>query len=128
VKPLLPRALMLCVLFVVLTAAWQLLYLYAGDEALKSPLSTARYTSKLVSTGLFWDHLSETARAFAMALLIAVVTGLFLGLCGIGYLLMTAIGLHDVDLIMSLTLFLAILAVCASAVLLSIDRRLRGRM
>ena len=46
---------------------------------------------------------------------------------GLGYLLMTAIGLHDVSLIMSLTFVLTTLAVCASAVLLTLDRRLRQR-
>ena len=46
---------------------------------------------------------------------------------GLGYLLMTAIGLHDVTLIMSLTFVLTALAVCASAALLTVDRRLRRR-
>jgi NitT/TauT family transport system permease protein len=239
---------MLCLMFGGLIVAWELLYRFAGEEALNSPVETARNTIALLTTDLFWTHFAETARAFAMALLIAVVTGLTLGiwlgfhrlagdvlipmvvgfasipkvvlyplvllafglglpakvafgamfgvppialstisavsnirpvllkvgrvlgldtlslvrivlvpavlpeimtglrvgfsLCligtilgemfaarrGLGYLLMTAIGLHDVSLIMSLTLFLATLAVCASAVLLAIDRRLRRRM
>lgn len=40
---------------------------------------------------------------------------------------MTAIGLHDVALIMSLTFVLTTLAVCASAGPLTVDRRLRRR-
>jgi NitT/TauT family transport system permease protein len=47
---------------------------------------------------------------------------------GLGYLLMTAIGLHDVTLIMSLAFVLTTLAVSASAVLLTVDRRLRQRL
>ena len=46
---------------------------------------------------------------------------------GLGYLLMTSIGLHDVRLIMSLAFVLTTLAIFASAVLLTVDRRLRQR-
>ena len=230
-----------------LIAIWQGLYLYAGEEALRSPLETVQATANLVATELFWTQFRETARAFAFALTIAVgggislgvwlgfhrlsgdlfvpmligfasipkvvlyplvllafglglpakvafgamfgippialstigavanirpvliklgrvlgldtiamvrvvlvpavlpeiMTGLRLGFSvtligtilgemfaarqGLGYLLMTAIGLHDVALIMSLTFVLTSLAVCASAVLLTVDRRLRRR-
>jgi len=238
----------LCALPVVLILAWEGLYHYVGDDALRSPLDTARAAAALLTTELLWGHLAETSRAFAMALSIAVVSGIVLGiwlgyhrlsgeifipmlvgfasipkvvlyplvllafglglpakvafgtmfavppialstisavnnvrpvllkvgrvlglgtadmvrivlvpavmpeimtglrlgfsLCligtilgemfaarrGLGYLLMTAIGLHDVNLIMALTLLLTMFAVCASAVLLTIDRRLRRRL
>jgi NitT/TauT family transport system permease protein len=239
------------ILFVLLLAivlTWQLLFLYAGEEALRSPVETAAAAVALIKTEMFWGHLAETAHAFAMALSIAVIAGVLLGvwlgyhrlsgeifipmlvgfasipkvvlyplvllafglglpakvafgtmfgippialstisavnnirpvllkvgrvlglsmtdmvrivvvpavmpeimtglrlgfsLCligtilgemfaarrGLGYLLMTAIGLHDVSLIMALTLLLTIFAVCASALLLTIDRRLRRRL
>jgi NitT/TauT family transport system permease protein len=235
-------------LLLAMITAWQLLYLQAGEEALRSPLETVRAAISLVGTELFWNHLTETAHAFALALSIAVIAGVVLGiwlgyhrlsgeifipmlvgfasipkvvlyplvllafglglpakvafgtmfgvppialstisavnnirpvllkvgrvlglsavdmvrivlvpavmpeimtglrlgfsLCligtilgemfaarrGLGYLLMTAIGLHDVSLIMALTLLLTFFAVCASAVLLTIDRRLRRRL
>jgi NitT/TauT family transport system permease protein len=231
-----------------LLAIWEALFLYAGEEALRDPLETLHATAKLLATDLFWSHFSETARAFAFALTIAVVGGISLGVSlgfhrslgdlfvpmligfaaipkvvlyplvllafglglpakvafgamfgippialstigavanirpvlvklgrvlglgmfamarvvlvpavlpeimtglrlgfsvtligtilgemfaarkGLGYLLMTAIGLHDVALIMSLTFVLTMLAVCASAVLLTVDRRLRRRL
>lgn len=246
--PLPRRIAILGLLLLAMGAIWELLFLYAGEEALRSPADTFRSTAALLSTELFWGHLKETARAFSMALSIAVLTGITLGiwlgfhkfsgellvpmligfasipkvvlyplvllafglglpakiafgtmfgipaialstisavnnirpvliktgrvlglspaemvrivlipavmpeimtglrigfsLCmigtilgemfaarrGLGYLLMTAIGLHDVSLIMSLTLFLTTMAVCASAVLLTIDRRLRRRL
>jgi NitT/TauT family transport system permease protein len=230
-----------------LIVIWQALYLYAGEEALRAPLETIADTGRLLTTNLFWTNFRETARAFALALAIAVGGGIFLGLVlgfhrlsgelftpmligfasipkvvlyplvllalglgfpakvafgamfgippialstigavanirpvliklgrvlnlnplamtrvvlipavlpeimtglrlgfsvtmigtilgemfaarrGLGYLLMTAIGLHDVALIMSLALVLTSLAVCASAILLSVDRRLRRR-
>jgi len=226
---------------------WEGLFLYAGEEALRSPMVTLQATAKLMATELFWSQFRETARAFAFALTIAVAGGISLGVWlgfhrlsgdlfvpvligfasipkvvlyplvllafglglpakvafgamfgippialstigavanirpvliklgrvlglgtiamarvvlvpavlpeimtglrlgfsvtligtilgemfaarqGLGYLLMTAIGLHDVALIMSLTFVLTTLAVCASAVLLTVDRRLRRR-
>jgi NitT/TauT family transport system permease protein len=238
----------LCLLLLAMAVIWQALFLYAGEEALRSPLDTVRATAALLTTELLWGHMAETAHGFAIALFMAVLTGITLGvwlgfhklsgeifipmlvgfasipkvvlyplvllafglglpakiafgtmfgippialstisavnnirpvlikvgrvlglrpdemirivlipavmpeimtglrigfsLCligtilgemfaarrGVGYLLMTAIGLHDVTLIMSLTLILTTLAVCASAVLLAIDRRLRRRL
>ena len=231
-----------------LLVIWQLLFLYAGEEALNSPLETVQATAKLLATGLFWSNFAETMRAFGLALAIAIGGGISLGVWlgfsrasgelfvpmligfasipkvvlyplvllafglgisarvafgamfgippialstigavaairpvliklgrvlrldtlamarivlvpavlpeimtgvrlgfsvtligtilgemfaarrGLGYLLMTAIGLHDVSLIMSLTFVLTVFAVCASAVLLKIDRRLRLRL
>ena len=43
---------------------------------------------------------------------------------GIGFLLMNAIGLHNVDLIMALTFLLSLFAGAASLTLLAIDRRM----
>ncbi len=44
---------------------------------------------------------------------------------GLGFLLMTAIGLQNTEIIMAVTLLLVIFAASVSAVLISIDRRLR---
>lgn len=246
--PLRYRIGILSLLLALLLLTWQWLYFYAGEEALRSPAETVRAAVSLLATELFWNHLAETAHAFALALAMAVITGITLGiwlgyhrlsgeifipmlvgfasipkvvlyplvllafglglpakvafgtmfgvppialstisavnnirpvllkvgrvlgfgpadmirivlvpavmpeimtglrlgfsLCligtilgemfaarrGLGYLLMTAIGLHDVNLIMALTLLLTLFAVCASAVLLTIDRRLRRRL
>jgi NitT/TauT family transport system permease protein len=239
------RAAILCAMLAALVIVWQCLYVYAGEDALRSPMETVLAAVALLKTGMFWDHLTETAHGFALALSLAIITGITLGiwlgyhrlsgeifipmlvgfasipkivlyplvllafglglpsrvafgmmfgvppialstisavnnirpvllkvgrvlhlgtaemigivlvpavmpeimtglrlsfsLCligtilgemfaarrGLGYLLMTAIGLHDVSLIMALTLLLTIFAVCASAILLTIDRRLR---
>ncbi|HWK46906.1 MAG TPA: ABC transporter permease subunit, partial [Stellaceae bacterium] len=235
----------LVVLAAVIFVVWEGLFLYAGDNALKSPWQTFAFTGRLIGTEMFWQNFGETMTAFGLALAIAVGVGLSLGfwlgfhapsgalftpmllafasipkvvlypivllICGLGisakvafgamhgippialstlgaigtvrpvllrlsrvmhfdsletlhtivvpavlpemmtglrigfsltligtilgemfasqqglgYLLMTAIGLHNVDLIMSVTLVLAVLAIAASAVLLTIDRRLR---
>ncbi len=46
---------------------------------------------------------------------------------GLGYMLMSAIGLHNVDVIMSITFILIVFAALVSSVLLAIDRRLHHR-
>ncbi len=62
-----------------LLVAWQALYWFVGDAALRPPLATFRYTLNLVTSEAFWPHLSETMRAFAVALAIAVSVGLATG-------------------------------------------------
>ena len=73
------------VLIVGLLVFWELTYLIIGDVAMRSPWQTMRYTVTFVQTELFWTHLPNTLRAFAVALAIAVVLGLLIGF---------ALGLH----------------------------------
>jgi len=72
-------------LIVGLIAAWQLLYLAIGDVALRSPAETVRFTFELFGRESFWPNLTETAKAFAVALAFSIVLGL-----GIGF----ALGFH----------------------------------
>jgi NitT/TauT family transport system permease protein len=58
---------------------WQVLYWIVGDVALRSPAQTLEYTARFVSTAQFAAHLGETARAFGMALVLAVLMGLGIG-------------------------------------------------
>jgi NitT/TauT family transport system permease protein len=68
-------------------AIWQLLYLYVGDSALASPLQTVEKLSVLLRNGDFWTHVTETGRAFVLALVIAVLGGISLGvILGLGRL------------------------------------------
>jgi len=46
---------------------------------------------------------------------------------GLGYMLMNAIGLHNVDIIMAVTLLLTTFAAAVSSILLAVDRRLHRR-
>jgi NitT/TauT family transport system permease protein len=69
-------------LIVGLLVAWQLLYLYVGEVALRSPHETLAFTSNLVTTPAFWAHLKESGEAFAFALLLSVAMGL-----GVGFVL-----------------------------------------
>ena len=58
---------------------WELAYLVVGDVALRSPWQTIQFLGKLMQTDLFWLHLADSLKAFAVALVIAVVLGLLIG-------------------------------------------------
>ena len=64
---------------------WQLLYWFAGEMAMRSPLETVKLSVDFLARPNMWPHISETVRAFALALLIAVTSGVAIGLAlGIG--------------------------------------------
>jgi len=58
---------------------WQLLYAVIGDVALRSPWATLTFTAGFITTPQFATHVSETFKAFCLALLIAVCAGLAIG-------------------------------------------------
>jgi len=65
---------------------------------------------------------------FSLTLVGTVLGEMFASQRGLGFLLIQAIGLHNIRLIMALTLLLVVIAVTASALLLAVDRRLRRHM
>jgi NitT/TauT family transport system permease protein len=64
---------------------------------------------------------------FALTLIGTLLGEMFASQRGLGFLLMNAIGLHNIDLIMSLTCFLTLFAGAVSSVLLCIGRRMEAR-
>jgi NitT/TauT family transport system permease protein len=68
------------ILIAALLAAWQLLFEFAGSQAMTAPVETFRYLGHLLTTETFWGHVEETSRAFFFALLLAVLLGLIIGL------------------------------------------------
>jgi len=64
---------------------------------------------------------------FALTLIGSLLAEMFASQRGLGYLLMNGIGLHNVELIMSVTLVIVVFAFAVSSLLLSIDRRLHRR-
>ncbi len=64
---------------------------------------------------------------FSLTLIGTLLGEMFASQRGLGYLLMTAIGLHNVQRITAITLLLVLFAVAASVILLHIDRRLHRR-
>lgn len=66
-------------LLIGLLLAWQGLHWLAGDIALTSPAQTFAHLGKLLATARFWEHVTETARAFSFAVLISLIGGVGLG-------------------------------------------------
>jgi NitT/TauT family transport system permease protein len=62
---------------------------------------------------------------FSLTLIGTVLGEMFAAQRGLGYLLMNAISLYNIDLIMSVTFLLVLLAASVNMLLLAIDRRLR---
>jgi NitT/TauT family transport system permease protein len=73
------RALRAALLIACVLAGWQLLFWFAGENALTSPAATFAYTAQLLSSPTFYPHLLETGRAFAVALGIAISCGILIG-------------------------------------------------
>jgi NitT/TauT family transport system permease protein len=61
---------------------------------------------------------------FSLTLIGSLLAEMFASQRGLGYLLMTGIGLHNIDLVMSVTLLIVVFAAAISTLLLEIDRRL----
>jgi len=62
---------------------------------------------------------------FSLTLIGTLLGEMFASQRGLGFLLIQAIGLHNIRMIMALTLLLVVIAVTASVLLLMVDRRLR---
>jgi NitT/TauT family transport system permease protein len=67
-------------LVIALLIVWQILFWLVGRNALLPPLETGLYLARLLQTARFWGHITETGIAFAIALSIAIVAGLAIGL------------------------------------------------
>lgn len=97
------------------------IYLKTARTLKLSPLETVR-------TILFPAALPEIVTGlrvgFALTLIGALLAEMFASQRGLGFLLMNAIGLHNVELIMSITLMIVVFAATVSTILLAIDRRL----
>lgn len=65
---------------------------------------------------------------FALTLIGSLLAEMFASQRGLGYLLMNGIGLHNVELIMSVTLIIVVFAAAVSTLLLHIDHRLHRRI
>jgi NitT/TauT family transport system permease protein len=65
---------------------------------------------------------------FSLTLIGTVLGEMFAAQHGLGYLLMNAIGLYNVDVIMSVTFLLVVFAAAVNGVLLAVDRRLHFRV
>jgi NitT/TauT family transport system permease protein len=81
--PLMQRALARwngLLLIVALLVAWQLLFEFAGEDAMAPPMATIGYLLHLLGTADFWSNMMATGIAFLFALVISLVLGLLIGL------------------------------------------------
>jgi NitT/TauT family transport system permease protein len=62
---------------------------------------------------------------FSLTLIGSLLAEMFASQRGLGYLLMTGIGLHNTELVMSVTLLIVVFAAAVSTLLLEVDKRLR---
>lgn len=65
---------------------------------------------------------------FALTLIGSLLAEMFASQRGLGYLLMNGIGLHNVELILSVTFIIVVFAAAVSTLLLHIDHRLHRRI
>lgn len=97
-------------------------YLRAGRAMRLTPAQTVRYilipaTLPEIFTGL--------RIGFSLTLLGTMLGELFASQRGLGFLLMTAIDLNDVQTILAIAVLISLFAVAANSILLAIDRHLR---
>ena len=64
---------------------------------------------------------------FSLTLIGCLLAEMFASQRGLGYLLMTGIGLHNIDQVMAVTLIIVVFAAVASTLLLQVDQRLHRR-
>jgi NitT/TauT family transport system permease protein len=72
------------------------------------------------------DIFSGIRIGFSLTLIGTILGEMFGSQRGLGYLLMTAIGLQNIQVIMSVTLLLVLVAATVNTLLLAQDRRLRN--
>jgi len=67
-------------LVVALVVLWQMIFFMVGRNALLPPGETILYLAQSLQTARFWGHIAETGTAFIIALAIAIIAGLAIGL------------------------------------------------
>lgn len=91
-------------------------------------LSRRQTLLTVVIPGALPEIVSGLRIGFSLTLLGVLIGEMFASQRGLGFLIMNAIGLHDVPTIMATIVLLGIVAVSASALLLWLDHRLHHRV
>ena len=98
-------------------ASYFMLEAQTGDRSVGRVLRFDSF-SKILSSGI--------RIGFSLTLIGTILGEMFGSQRGLGYLLMTAIGLQNIQVIMSVTLLLVLVAATVNTLLLAQDRRLRN--
>mgnify|MGYP006271710851 CR=1 FL=1 len=91
-------------------------------------LSRTAMICRIVFPAAMPEIFSGLRIGFSLTMIGTVLGEMFASQKGLGYLLMNAIGLHNVDIILAITLMLVLFAAGMSSWLLIIDRRLHRRV
>jgi NitT/TauT family transport system permease protein len=95
---------------------------FTSSTARVMRLPPLRIASRVLLPAAIPEIFTGIRIGFSLTLIGTLLGEMFASQRGIGHLLMQAIGLHNVRMIMALTLLLVVIAVTASALLLAIDR------
>ena len=90
-------------------------------------LDTPTMVWKILFPAALPEIFSGLRIGFSLTLIGTILAEMFASQRGLGYMLMNAIGLHNIDVIMSVTLLLTIFATAVGGVLLMIDKKLHKR-
>jgi NitT/TauT family transport system permease protein len=90
-------------------------------------LSPADMIARIVLPAAMPEIFTGIRIGFSLTLIGTLLGEMFASQRGLGFLLMSAIGLHNVDLIMALTFLLVVVAGTSSGVLLYLNKRLYGQ-
>jgi NitT/TauT family transport system permease protein len=91
-------------------------------------MNRSTLVAKVIFPAAMPEIFSGLRIGFSLTLIGTVLGEMFASQKGLGYLLMNAIGLHNVDVIMAITLMLVAFAAVISGILLAIDKRLHKRV
>jgi NitT/TauT family transport system permease protein len=97
-------------------------YLRAGRSMRLTPMQMAWY---ILIPATLPEIFSGLRIGFSLTLLGTMLGELFASQRGLGFLLMTAIDLNDVQTILAIAVLISLFAVITNSILLAIDRRLR---
>jgi NitT/TauT family transport system permease protein len=100
------------------------IYLKAGQVMALGPLDMI---VRVIFPAALPEIFAGLRIGFSLTLIGTLLGEMFVSQRGLGFLLMSAIGLHNIDLIMALTLLLTLFAGTASVILLAFNRRLDPR-
>lgn len=99
-------------------------YLQTGRALRLSPVALAR---TILIPAAVPEIFTGLRVGFALTLVGTLMGEMFGSQRGLGYLLMQAIGVHDMEAILSVSLILVAFAVIVSVIMMEFDRRLHGR-
>lgn len=67
------------ILIIIMIIVWQILHVMLGSGVITSPYQTVTHLIKMLSEPMLWENIAVTAKAFIYSFIIALTSGLVLG-------------------------------------------------